>query len=105
MAAPADRLQGVPLAYGGRRIGTDLTLDVAPGAFVAILGPNGAGKTSLLRAILGLVEPEAGRIEAMGAPPKRGDPGIGYVPHHHHFGPETPLRGPALARPGPPWHP
>src|SRR5438552_5104269 len=100
MTAPAVSFQGVTLAYGRRRIWTDLTLDVAPGAFVAILGPNGAGKTSLLRAILGLVEPEAGRIDVMGAPPKRGDPGIGYVPQHQHFDAETPRRGRDLVRLG-----
>src|SRR5260221_1052323 len=100
MTAPAVSFRGVTLAYGRRRIWTDLTLDVAPGAFVAILGPNGAGKTSLLRAILGLVEPEAGRVEVRAAPPKRGDPGIGSVPQHQHFDAETPLRGRDLVRLG-----
>src|SRR2546428_11898858 len=100
MGSPAVRFERVTLEYGPRRIWSDLSLDVPPGAFVAILGPNGAGKTSLLRAILGLVEPEAGRIEVLGAPPKRGDPGIGYVPQHQHFDAETPLRGRDLVRLG-----
>src|SRR5438552_13025393 len=100
MTAPAVSFQGVTLAYGRRRIWTDLSLDVARGAFVAILGPNGAGKTSLLRAILGLVVPTSGRVEVMGAPPRRGDPSIGYVPQHQHFDPETPLRGRDLVRLG-----
>jgi zinc/manganese transport system ATP-binding protein len=100
VTAPAVRFETVTLQYGRRRIWTDLSLEIEPGSFVAILGPNGAGKTSLLRAILGLVEPTSGRIEVMGAPPRRGDPGIGYVPQHQHFDPETPLRGRDLVRLG-----
>src|SRR5258708_22041979 len=100
MTAPAVSLQDVTLGYGRRRILTDLSLDVAPGSFVAILGPNGAGKTSLLRAILGLVAPTSGHVEVQGAPPRRGDPGIGYVPQHQHFDAETPLPGRDLVRLG-----
>ena len=59
---PAVRFESVTLRYGARPIWSDLSLDIAPGTFVAILGPNGSGKTSLLRAILGLVTPSAGRI-------------------------------------------
>src|SRR5206468_1927025 len=70
------------------------------GTFVAILGPNGSGKTSLLRAILGLVEPSAGRIDVLGHAPHRGDPGIGYVPQHSSFDPELPFRGRDLVRLG-----
>jgi zinc/manganese transport system ATP-binding protein len=100
VTAPAVRFERVTLEYGRRRIWTDLSLDVAPGSFIAILGPNGAGKTSLLRAILGLVAPTSGRMEVLGRPPRRGDPGIGYVPQHQHFDAETPLRGRDLVRLG-----
>ena len=90
----------VTLAYGERTIWSDLTLEIAPGSFVAILGPNGSGKTSLLRAILGLVPPASGRIEVQGHPPRRGDPGIGYIPQHSSFDPELPFRGRDLVRLG-----
>lgn len=100
MTAPAVRFEAVTLQYGRRRIWTDLSLDIAGGTFVAILGPNGAGKTSLLRAVLGLVEPTSGRIEVLGDGPRRGDPRIGYVPQHQHFDAETPLRGRDLVRLG-----
>ena len=90
----------VTLAYGERTIWSDLTLQIAPGSFVAILGPNGSGKTSLLRAILGLVAPAAGRIEVQGHAPHRGDPGIGYIPQHSSFDPDLPFRGRDLVRLG-----
>src|SRR5438477_8785640 len=62
---PAVRFDRVTLRYGARTVWSDLSLDIASGTFVAILGPNGSGKTSLLRAILGLVTPSAGRIEVL----------------------------------------
>ena len=100
MTTPAVRFENVTLQYGKRRIWTDLSLDVAPGSFIAILGPNGSGKTSLLRAVLGLVAPTSGRIDVQGTAPRRGNPAIGYVPQHQHFDAETPLRGRDLVRLG-----
>jgi iron(III) transport system ATP-binding protein len=43
-----------------------VSLDVAPGEFVVLLGPSGCGKTTLLRAIAGLEEPDAGAISIRG---------------------------------------
>src|SRR5436853_4897441 len=100
MSEPAVRFDRVTLSYGARSIWSDLSLQIAPGSFVAILGPNGSGKTSLLRAILGLVAPAAGRIEVQGHAPHRGDPGIGYIPQHSSFDPDLPFRGRDLVRLG-----
>jgi iron(III) transport system ATP-binding protein len=44
-----------------------VSLDVAPGEFVVLLGPSGCGKTTLLRAIAGLEEPDAGVIDIRGS--------------------------------------
>ena len=51
----------------------DVSLDVKPGAIVALLGSNGAGKTTTLNAIAGLVPPSGGTIEWRGE-------GIGGLP-------------------------
>ena len=87
------RFDGATLEYHGRRIWSDLSLAFEAGSFTAILGPNGSGKTSLLRVILGLTALSAGSVEVLGAPPRRGNPGIGYVPQHHSFDRDLPLRG------------
>jgi len=41
--------------------GVDLTL--TPGTRLGLLGPNGSGKTTLLRLLIGIIEPDAGKIE------------------------------------------
>ena len=79
-AQPAIRLQQASLAVGGRVVLDHIDLAIEPGEFVGVLGPNGAGKTTLMRAILGLVRPRAGRIDVLGAPVRRGNPGVGYMP-------------------------
>lgn len=45
---------------------TRISLDVAPGAFVALLGPSGCGKTTVLRLVAGLEQPSGGTL-ALGA--------------------------------------
>lgn len=57
-------LHAVNVAFGARRVLTDVTLDVPDGAILALLGASGSGKTTLLRSIAGFVDPSAGTIRA-----------------------------------------
>ena len=66
--------------------GVDLTLDGQQ--TTAIVGPNGAGKTTLIKSILGLVRPDSGSIEVLGANATSSvayREHIGYMPQHPHF--------------------
>ena len=47
---------------GGRWLLKDVSVDVAPGARIAILGPNGAGKSTLLKVLTGEMAPDQGRM-------------------------------------------
>ncbi|MFI6262356.1 ABC transporter ATP-binding protein [Micromonospora sp. NPDC051006] len=53
----------------GRRVAVDgFDLLVEAGQVHGFLGPNGSGKTTTLRALLGLVRPDSGRMSVLGAP-------------------------------------
>jgi len=62
---PAESLltvDGVSLAIRGSSILQDISLQVRSGEIVALIGPNGAGKSTLVRVVLGLLQPERGRV-------------------------------------------
>jgi cobalt/nickel transport system ATP-binding protein len=66
---PIFRLRAVSFAYAPNRPvlkGADLIL--RRGERLALVGPNGSGKTTLFHLMMGLVRPQAGTIEAFGAP-------------------------------------
>jgi len=54
--------------YNERDALLSVELAVPPGHVHGLLGPNGAGKTTLLRVLLGLVRPDAGRVQLLGSP-------------------------------------
>lgn len=54
------------VTLGGRVILQDVSLRIASGEAVAVLGPSGCGKSTLLRALVGLMAPTSGEIEAHG---------------------------------------
>jgi len=62
---------------GGVQALHDVSLDLRESDFVALLGPSGCGKSTLLRLIAGLDQPDSGRLDWNGGPPRPGD--IGYV--------------------------
>ncbi|UPY37326.1 amino acid ABC transporter ATP-binding protein [Sediminicoccus sp. KRV36] len=56
-------LDGVSAGYPGKPdVLTDVTLSIARGEVVGLIGPSGSGKSSLLRALVGLLRPHAGRV-------------------------------------------
>ena len=86
-------LDHVTLAVGGAPILSDISLAVGEGEFIGVLGPNGSGKTTIMRAVLGLLRPRAGRIEVFGRAPERGNAAIGYLPQTRSAPPVARLSG------------
>jgi zinc transport system ATP-binding protein len=74
-------LRDVRFAYNGSGPVLDgVSLAVRRRDFLAVLGPNGGGKSTLLRLILGILEPQAGTVLLLGRPPRESVLRVGYVP-------------------------
>lgn len=56
------RIEGITKRYGPRTAVSNLNLEVKRGEFFGYLGPNGSGKTTTIKAMIGLVRPEEGRV-------------------------------------------
>ena len=83
---PILSIEGVTVAYGESVVLRDVTLSVPAAGAVCFLGRNGVGKTTLMKTIVGLLKPRAGRIVLEGRdvtarrPNERARLGVGYVP-------------------------
>jgi ABC-type Mn2+/Zn2+ transport system ATPase subunit len=60
--------EGLSVGYGGRPVLHDVSFAADPGQTVCVLGPNGGGKTTLFRALMGELEPLAGRVDLRDRP-------------------------------------
>jgi ABC-type Fe3+/spermidine/putrescine transport system ATPase subunit len=56
------KLDALCKSFGGRRVVSDLSLDVRRGEILALLGPSGSGKTTTLRLLAGFEAPDGGRV-------------------------------------------
>jgi branched-chain amino acid transport system ATP-binding protein len=56
-------VRDLAVSYGSVPAVRNVSLEIAPGELRVILGANGAGKTTVLKAILGLLRPQAGEIQ------------------------------------------
>jgi ABC-2 type transport system ATP-binding protein len=83
-ASTALAVEGVSKSYGSVRALSEVGFTVPKGQIVGLLGPNGAGKSTMMKSILGLLRPDAGRILLFGqdvqADPVAAKRQIGYVP-------------------------
>jgi branched-chain amino acid transport system ATP-binding protein len=75
-------VDGVSLRFGGLRVLSNVSFNVARGSITSVIGPNGAGKTSLFNCISGFYRPQEGRIRFAGEditatpPPERARAGL-----------------------------
>jgi zinc/manganese transport system ATP-binding protein len=93
-------VEGLSLRFDERVLWEGLSFELQPEEFLAVLGPNGTGKTSLLRILLGLLEPSTGRVVVNGHPPRESRDRVGYVPQQRAFDRDLALRARDLVRLG-----
>jgi len=79
-------LSDISVSYDGSRILRNVNLTVPDRGLVCLMGRNGVGKTTTLKAIVGLVRADQGRVTLAGedltgcSPDHRARNGVGYVP-------------------------
>src|SRR5205085_8067811 len=98
-------LSNLDFAYrpGAQPVLKGVDLRVEAGTTLGLIGPNGGGKTTLIRLLLGLLEPTAGTIRIAGLEPRqairRGDV-VGYLPQNAQPAPSFPLSARQVVRLG-----
>ena len=79
------KAENIAKSYGGRQVVKEISLEVKQGEIIGLLGPNGAGKTTSFYMIVGMIQPNGGKIflndEEITSYPmyKRAQKGIGYL--------------------------
>lgn len=89
--SPVITLEDVSFTYGGPMVLEGINLAVERREFLGVVGPNGGGKSTLLKIILGLLQPTAGRVRVLGRTPARARRAIGYVPQFARFPRDFPV--------------
>lgn len=81
----------ISFAYDDIPVLDRVSFTVEPHEYIAIIGPNGGGKTTLLRLILGFLEPQAGHLHLFGKPPTEQERLLAYVPQTLRFDRQFPI--------------
>ncbi len=88
---PVISIRDLGFSYGESPVLEGVDLDVLDGEFVGLVGPNAGGKSTLLKLILGLLEPQQGRIRVLGQSPRQAVRRVGYVPQFPTFPRDFPI--------------
>ncbi len=91
MNQPVIEVEDLSFSYADALVLERVSLVIEAGEFVGLVGPNAGGKSTLLKLILGLLEPQAGRIRVLGQSPRQAVRHIGYVPQHPSFPRDFPI--------------
>ena len=86
---PLVEVSGLYKRFGRHEVLRGIDLRLRRGRVTAVVGPNGSGKTTLIKAVLGLVRPDAGHVTFDGTPVQPGDVAyrarLGYMPQAARF--------------------
>jgi zinc transport system ATP-binding protein len=103
---PLVHINQLTFGYSHEPVLEDVDLKIFDNDFIGVIGPNGGGKTTLLKAILGLIRPQKGKIYFREDLPRHKRP-IGYLPQVKHLDRQFPItvidvvRSGSLMRPFP----
>ncbi|HEY1589474.1 MAG TPA: ATP-binding cassette domain-containing protein [Rhodanobacter sp.] len=82
MPLPSVSVESVTKRFSGHIAVNRLSLEVSAGGIFGLLGPNGAGKSTTIRLIMGILEPDEGRVSLFGSAhgSRKLSARIGYLP-------------------------
>jgi len=83
-------IKNLTVSYDSKVVLNNANLSVVENDFIGIIGPNGGGKTTLLKAILGLIQPTSGQLVFSETMKNRGSD-IGYLPQVNKFDNRFPI--------------
>ncbi len=90
-ATPIVTIEDIDFSYNGQPVLEKVSLTILQNDFIGVIGPNGGGKSTLLKLILGLLEPDRGKITVMGGSARKSSAVIGYVPQNVHINNDFPI--------------
>ena len=82
---PVIEIENVSFTYTRAPVLKNVSLAVTEEEFLGVVGPNAGGKSTLIKLILGLLEPDHGTITVLGKSPVDACSHIGYVPQYPTF--------------------
>ncbi len=86
---------GIYFSYGTGEALAGVTFNAEEGEFVAVMGPNASGKSTLMKIILGLLNPKKGTVKIFGMGPvlekERVQQRIGYMPQRESIAKKIPI--------------
>jgi len=87
----AIELKNISAGYDNEIVIENINSNIYDGDFFGIIGPNGGGKSTLLKIILGLLDPTKGTVKIYDQIPKIGRKIIGYVPQYSEYDKHYPI--------------
>ncbi len=84
------KLENISYGYDSGKVIEEVNFEIKKGDFIGIIGPNGGGKSTLIKLILGLIEPWSGKI-IHGINESGEKIKIGYLPQFHDFDHRFPI--------------
>ena len=84
----------------GSPILEDVNFSIQEGQSGCIVGPNGGGKSTLLKLILGLLQPDSGSVSLFGKVPRESRRMVGYMPQYHQLDAAFPVTAIEVAEMG-----
>ena len=91
MAHPLIQITDLSASYDNKTVLSHINLTVYEQDFLGVIGPNGGGKTTLVKAILGLHQPDNGQIRFFRNEKETPEINMGYLPQYNSIDKKFPI--------------